>query len=153
MENNNNTFKTILWIILGLAVVIVAIVLLTKDKKESGENMIIGEATVDEIEIAKLESFPVEVNVLVKGHTNDGCTTVGDVKQNYASNTFNIIVESKKPLEAQVCTEQIQNFEKTVSLLGVVGLSKGTYNVLVNGVKGSFTLTMDNFVSEEDPLK
>ncbi len=152
--DNNNTFKTILWIIVGLAIVILAVVFFTKHKnKNAEENMVIGEAAVDEIEIAKMESFPVQVSVLIKGHTSDGCTTVGDVKQNYAAGTFNLKVESKRPLDAESCTQAIQDFQKTVSLSGVVGLPKGTYSVVVNGVKGAFTLEMDNFITETDPLK
>lgn len=150
---NNNSFKTILWIIIGLVVVAGVVFLLTKNKKPADENMVIGQAAVDEVQIVKLESFPVQVNVLVKGHLQDGCTTLGDVKQSYATGKFSLNIESKKPLDAQNCTQQISPFEKTVSLAGVVGLPKGTYSVDVNGVKGAFTLEMDNFISEKDPLK
>lgn len=149
----NNTFKTVLWIIVILAVVAGAIFLITKHKKTSDENMVIGMAPVDTVDVMKLESFPVQINVVAHGHMPDGCTTLGDVKQSYANKKFTITIESKKPLDAEACTLQYEEFTKTISLNGVVGLAKGVYTVSVNGVPGSFTLEMDNFVSETDPLK
>lgn len=150
---NNNTFKTLAWIILGIAVVIVAIVLITKNKKSSDENMVIGVAKVESIEVAKTDSFPVEVNILAKGYLEDSCTTLGDTKQTYDNGTFTVTLESKRPQNAKACAEMIQNFEKNIALAGVAGLPKGTYNIEVNGVKGAFTLGVDNFVSGNDPLK
>lgn len=151
--DNSNSFKTLMYVALGLIIVIVAIIFLTKDKKNADENNVIGEAKVESIDILQLESFPVQVNVVAKGYLPDSCTTLGDIKQSYADNKFTITIESKRPLDAEACAQVIENFEKTISLNGVVGLSKGTYSVVVNGVIGAFTLSMDNFVSETDPLK
>lgn len=149
---NNNTFKTLAYVALGLIVVIGGIVLLTKNKN-SDKNMVIGKATVESIEVAKTESFPVGVNITAKGYLADGCTVMGDIKQNFLDNTFNVTIESKKPQNAKACAQMVQNFEQNIVLSGVAGLPKGTYAVDVNGVKGAFTLGMDNFVSSEDPLK
>lgn len=148
---NNNTFKTLAYIVLGIAVVIVAIILITKNKSKE-ENVVIGMATVESIEVTKTDSFPVEVNVLAKGYLADACTELGDVKQAYDSGVFTVTLESKRPQDA-VCAEMITNFEKQISLSGVSGLPKGSYTIEVNGVKGAFTLGVDNFVSGEDPLK
>lgn len=144
-----------MWIILGLGIVVIGIILLTKNKKSNpeDENMVIGEAVVEEIDVMKLESFPVQVNVLARGYTPDSCTTLGDVKQTYANNKFTVKIESKKPLDAENCAQMIMPFEKTISLSGVAGLPKGSYTIDVNGVTGGFMLEMDNFISETDPLK
>ncbi len=142
-----------MWVILGLIIVIVGVILLTKNKKGGEENTVIGEAKVESIDVVQLESFPVQVNVIAKGYLPDGCTTLGDAKQSYTPGKFKIVLESKKPLDAEACTQSIENFEKTISLNGVVGLQKGTYSVDVNGVMGAFTLSMDNFINEADPLK
>ncbi len=150
---NNNTFKTLAYIMLGVAVVIVAIVLLTKNKNSSDENMVIGTANVESIEVTKTDAFPVAVNILAKGYLEDSCTQLGDTKQAYDNGTFTITLESKRPQDAEVCAEMIQSFEENISLAGVTGLPKGTYNVEVNGVKGAFTLGVDNFISGNDPLK
>lgn len=153
--DNNNSFKTLMWVILGLAIVVIVIVVLTKNKKSDldDQNVVIGSAVVEEIDVMKLESFPIQVNVLARGYTPDGCTTLGDIKQSYANNKFTIKIESKKPLDAENCTQVIMPFEKTISLNGVSGLPKGSYTVDVNGVTGGFMLEMDNFISETDPLK
>lgn len=150
---NNNTFKTLAYIVLGIAVVVVAIVLITKNKKSSDENMVIGQANIESIEVTKTDAFPVAVNILAKGYLEDSCTQLGDTKQTYDKGTFTVTLESKRPQEAKACAEMIQNFEENISLVGVTGLPKGTYNVEVNGVKGAFTLGVDNFISGNDPLK
>jgi inhibitor of cysteine peptidase len=150
---NNNTFKTLAYVLLGIVVVIVAIVLLTKNKKSNDKNMIIGTAQIESIEVSKTDTFPVAVNILAKGYLEDGCATLGDTKQTYENSTFTVTLESKRPQNAKVCTQVIQNFEENISLTGVSGLPKGTYTVEVNGVKGAFTLGVDNFISETDPLK
>lgn len=152
MDNNNNTFKTLGYVALGLIIVVVAIILLTKNKKD-GDNMVVGMANVESIEITKTDSFPVEVNIKAVGYLSDACTTLGDIKQTYSNSTFNVTIESKKPQNAKACAEMIQNFEQMISLSGVSGLPKGTYNVDVNGVKGAFTLGIDNFINEADLLK
>ncbi len=151
----NNTFKTLMWVLFAIAVVVIGIVLITraKDKDLSDENVVIGEAVVEDIDIMMLESFPVEVSVRARGYTPDGCTLVGDITQNYAEKTFMVTVKSKRPLDAENCTQALVPFEKTIRLSGVVGLPKGTYTVDVNGIIGTFTLDIDNFISENDPIK
>lgn len=150
----NNAFKTILWVVLGLAIVGIAVFLLTKDKKTGdGENMVIGMADVNSIDILKAESFPVQVNVVAKGDLPDGCTTLGDAKQVYdGKSDFTITLETKRPIDA-TCTQALVPFEKTISLSAANGLAKGTYTVSVNGIMKTFTLETDNFVSQTDPLK
>lgn len=150
----NNSFKTIMWIIGLLVVVGIIVFLVTKDKEKdySDENMVIGEAVVEDFDILMLESFPVQINLAVKGYTPDACTQVGDVKQLYANGVFSVTLESKRPLDEQ-CAQQIMPFEKTISLSGVVGLPRGEYIVDLNGMRKTFTLDIDNFISDEDPLK
>lgn len=148
----NNTFKTLAYVAGGL-IVVIGIILLLTNKKSDDENMVIGMANVESIEVSKTESFPVGVNILVKGYLEDSCTKLGDTKQVFLDSTFMVTLESKKPQKADVCAQVVQNFEENIVLEGVSGLPKGTYTVEVNGVKGAFTLGMDNFISGEDPLK
>lgn len=149
-----NSFKTLMWILLGLVVVVVGVLLLTKKKDmATDENMVIGTAAVESVDILKLESFPVQVQVVAKGNLPDGCTSLGDVKQMYdGKSDFSIRLETKRPLD-ESCTQALVPFEKSFMLSAATGLAKGTYTVDVNGVKKSFTLEMDNFINENDPLK
>ncbi len=149
-----NSFKTLMWVLLGLAIVAIGVFLITKDKKPKGEeNMVIGTANVDSVDIMKMESFPVQINVIAKGNLADGCTKLGEAKETFdGKSDFSIRLETKRPIDG-VCSQALVPFEKTITLSGATGLKKGTYTVDVNGVKKSFTLEMDNFVTGVDPLK
>jgi hypothetical protein len=151
---NKNSFKTLLYVIITLIVVIGIIVLLSKNKKNnSNENVVIGQATVDEINVSKSDTFPSEVNILAKGTLADSCTTLGDIKQNYENNKFIVSIESKRSINAKNCDTTLVPFEQNIALAGVSGLPKGSYLVEVNGVEGAFTLDMDNFINVNDPIK
>lgn len=151
---NNNSFKTLLWVLIGLAIVIVAVVLISRQgNKNKPENMVVGEARVDAIVVNKDKAFPVGVMIAATGHFTDNCTTLGDIKQGVSGNKFMVKMESKRPLDPKDCSAGNTPFEKSFILEGVTGLAKGDYVVDVNGVTGAFSLTMDNFVSENDPLK
>jgi len=115
---------------------------------EPGE-MIIGEATVESIEVLILESFPVQVHVRVSGYLGDGCTELGDINVERVDDTFNVTIQTQRPADA-ICTQQLVGFEETIPL-DVQGLEAGTYTVDVNGVTETFTLDVDN-VPVEDPI-
>ena len=106
-----------------------------------------GIATVDSIEILILESFPVQINVRVRGVLADGCTNINSIDTNQAGSNFNINITTLRE-SGQVCTEALVPFEELVSL-DVLGLPAGTYAVNVNGIQGSFTLAVDNVAGAE----
>lgn len=140
-----------------LSVVIVAIILfviLRKDSIKEKENFAIGQASVSSVNISFEESFPLGVRVNVAGDHPDTCTTLGDVFQNRDKDTGNFIVsiETKRPLDA-VCGMALTPFDTSFILEGTTGLSKGTYNVVVNGVNSTFTFQVDNFISDIDTIK
>lgn len=110
------------------------------------EEFIYGNATVQEIDILILESFPVQINVVAKGYLPDGCTEIDQIITNREGNTFNVQITTKRPADA-ICTQAIVPFEEVISL-DVYGLEAGVYEVDVNGVKGSFELTVDNIIPE-----
>ena len=90
-----------------------------------------GIATVDSIEILILESFPVQINVRVRGVLRDGCTNIDEVTTNRSGNNFNVNITTLREA-GQICTEAEVPFEELVPL-DVVGLPAGTYIVSVNG--------------------
>lgn len=104
--------------------------------------VVTGMALVDQIEILTLESFPVQIHVRVMGSLPDGCTSVGAVHSTRTEQTFQVEVSTTRPA-GRMCTQQVVPFEQTVPL-DVAGLAAGTYTVDVNGVTGTFTLSMDN---------
>ena len=54
----------------------------------------IGLASVDEIDILILESFPVQINVIVRGNLPDPCTEISEVLQEREGDTFFITIKT-----------------------------------------------------------
>ncbi|WP_159429237.1 protease inhibitor I42 family protein [Methanohalophilus halophilus] len=111
---------------------------------EDDTGYIYGTADVDNIEIMKMESFPVQVSVRATGNLKDGCTVIDEANITTAKkgNNFNVHIPTKRPKDA-MCTQALVPFEINVPL-DVYGLEKGNYTVDVNGVQGSFPLQNDN---------
>jgi len=107
-----------------------------------------GRAQVEEITIQILESFPVQVEVLIKGNLPDSCTDVDQVDQRFDSeeNIFWIEITTVRTTD-DPCAQVLTPFEETVSL-EVYGLAAGTYTVDVNGARETFRLDVDNAPSD-----
>ncbi len=102
-------------------------------------------ARVERVEIRVLESFPVRVQAVARGHYPDGCTHIADVSQVRDGNRIIVTITTKRPPDA-MCTMALTPFEEVVDV-NVSGLRKGDYKVAVNAVEASFTLTQDNNTS------
>ncbi len=103
-----------------------------------------GLASVDEIDILILESFPVQINVVAKGNLPDPCTEISEVLHEKEGNTFFITIKTYR--SPGFCIQVLAPFEEIIPL-EVYGLPAGTYTVDVNGVQGTFDLEVDNFIS------
>jgi inhibitor of cysteine peptidase len=114
----------------------------TSGQGDNEEEYTYGTATVENIQIMTLESFPVQIHVLAEGYLPDGCTEVYTITTEREGNTFNVNISTKRPKDA-ICTQEIVPFNETISL-EVQGLKAGNYTVNVNGVTGSFELAVDN---------
>jgi len=104
----------------------------------------IGLASVDEIDILILESFPVQINVIAKGNLPDPCTEISEVLQEKEGNTFFITIKTYR--SPGFCIQVLAPFEEIIPL-EVYGLPAGTYTVDVNGVQDTFDLEVDNIIS------
>ena len=103
----------------------------------------IGLASVDEIDILILESFPVQVQVIASGNLPDPCTEISEVLQEREGDTFFITIKTYRP--PGLCIQVLAPFEEIISL-EVYGLPAGTYTVDVNGVQDTFDLEVDNII-------
>jgi inhibitor of cysteine peptidase len=103
-------------------------------------------AIVDDIDVMILESFPVQVNVVVRGNLPDGCTYLDEFDVQRNGNTFEMIIWTVRDPEA-MCTMALVPFEETVSL-DVLGLEAGEYTVVVQDQSATFTLDVDNLLEE-----
>jgi inhibitor of cysteine peptidase len=104
----------------------------------------IGLASVDEIDILILESFPIQINVIAKGNLPDPCTEISEVLQEKEGNTFFITIKTYS--FSGFCIQVLAPFEEIIPL-EVYGLPAGTYTVDVNGVQATFDLLVDNILS------
>ena len=104
-------------------------------------------ATVKSIEILLLESFPLQVNAVIRGDLPDaGCTKIASVDKVREGNTFRLtLVTTTDPLA--LCAQALTPFEEVVAL-EVNGLPAGTYTVQAGDVQQTFTFDVDN-ISEQ----
>ena len=96
---------------------------------------------VDNIDVMILESFPVQVNVSVRGNLPNGCVALDEVTSDRDGNTFTLTINASS--EGEMCTQAPVPFEEIVSL-DVEGLAAGTYVVESGGISAEFTLDIDN---------
>ncbi len=118
----------------------------SEDQNTSGEGYVYDTANVDSVQIMILESFPVQIQVVAEGYLPDGCTEIDKITTEREKNTFNVNITTKRPKDA-ICTQAIVPFNETIPL-EVQGLKAGNYTVNVNGITGSFELTVDNTLDE-----
>jgi len=102
---------------------------------------VIGLASVDEIDILILESFPVQINVIASGNLPDPCTEISEVLQEKEGNTFFITIKTYR--SPGLCIQVLAPFEEIIPL-EVYGLPARTYTVDVNGVQDTFDLEVNN---------
>jgi len=109
-----------------------------------------GRAQIDEVSIQILESFPVQVEILIRGNLPDSCTEIDQVSQRFDAedNTFWIELTTVRTQE-DACAQALVPFEENVSL-DVYGLAAGSYRVDVNGTSNTFALDVDNAPSDAD---
>lgn len=100
-------------------------------------------ATVEVVEALILESFPVQVNLQVRGYKSLPCVGFEETAISQTGNRFDVVLAETKLGPAETCIAVIDPFETNIPL-DVRGLSAGTYTVNVNGVESIFTLLVDN---------
>ena len=99
-------------------------------------------ATVESLDVRIMESFPVQVSVVLTGYLPDGCTEIYDITAPRDEQTFTVDVVTRRPVDL-ACTMAIVPFEETISL-DVEGLPAGEYTVKYGDLTETFTLEQDN---------
>jgi hypothetical protein len=136
--------------LIAFSVIIISVVLASSvavwyNATKRGNGIVIEKpANVKSIKIIILESFPVQVNVIVYGEFPDSCTEICNMTMIREGSTFIITIITRRPSDV-VCAQVITPFERVVPL-DVVGLRKGVYTVDVNGLTDTFELYEDNIV-------
>lgn len=106
-------------------------------------------ALVDSVEVILLESFPVQAQVIVKGNLPDGCTELYEIVVEREDDQFVLTITTRRPTGDVACTEALVPFEETVDL-DIEGLEAGTYTVVAQDQEDSFTLEVDNVLSDQN---
>ena len=99
--------------------------------------------SVDTVDILIMESFPVQVSASVSGNLSVPCVELLPAAVARKENVFTVVLAESVLGPAESCIAVIEPFTESVSL-DVLGLSAGTYTVVVNGVEAEFTLDTDN---------
>lgn len=118
------------------------------DAPAGSDSLIIGTASTDEILVQQMESFPVQVRVLVKGNLPDGCTTLDTPKIQREENVFLVLLHTRRPKDA-MCTQALVPYEKIIPL-DVAGLEAGEFTVNVNGEVRTFKLLTKNELDRKE---
>jgi hypothetical protein len=90
---------------------------------------------VETLSVQVLESFPVQVNAVVRGTLPDSCTEVGQISQERSGNAITVTIPTTRDPLA-LCAQALVPVEVTVALDG--DFPSGEYTVTVNGVTVSF---------------
>lgn len=97
-------------------------------------------ALVDGVEIMILESMPVQIMALVRGHLNDTVTVFDIVTQSLEGDTIVVRIHTTRGEDA-MGAQVLVPFEQSIRLdIEALGLEPGTYTVDVNGVTTTLTL-------------
>jgi inhibitor of cysteine peptidase len=144
------TFKAI-FLMLVVGVIILGVYLFSGDDIPQ-ESPMAELVNIDSVDILILESFPVQVNAVVKGYLPNPCWSLEGYEVYRNGDSFEIDLYAAPPLGDTACIQVVEEFEESISI-DVYGLSAGTYNVMVNGAQSEFTLDMDNVLLEESGME
>ena len=104
---------------------------------------IVEQAQVESVSVAVSgETPPYEIVVEVRGTLPDACTQPGNEVISRQDDRFLVELTTLRPAKER-CKKEPKPFVKNISLNGL-GLVKGEYEALVNGVGSSFVLAQDN---------
>lgn len=96
-------------------------------------------ATVEELTVNIMESYPVQVSIVLKGYLPDGCTEIEQITASQDEFTFTVEVVTRRPAGDVMCTQQIVPFEETLKL-DVEGLEKGLYTIQFGEISETFRI-------------
>jgi hypothetical protein len=109
---------------------------------------------IDEVEVIKTDSFPIQVFLKVAGRFTSGCQEIGEISYRVLGNQFDIWMYSTQDEKFSTgefaCTAGFSAFTHIMPL-PVYALKKGEYEYRVNGrYTGTFNLVEDNNLSLEN---
>jgi hypothetical protein len=116
----------------------------------SPSSPIAGLAEVTALDIRRLETFPIQIQVIVQGILPDSCTTIERIDRNRQDGNFQITLHTIRAAGV-ACSDAEIPFIETIDL-DVLGLVAGIYTVRVNNISGTFTLQTDNLPDQSNAV-
>ncbi|MBM3237134.1 hypothetical protein FJZ31_12655 [Candidatus Poribacteria bacterium] len=104
---------------------------------QDAEEFIIADMPINDISVELLESFPLQVHIVVNGFLRDGCTTLNEITQRRDGNTISVHITTKRPKDA-VCIQIIKEVQERIPLEG--SFLPGRYKVTVNNIEKEFEI-------------
>jgi hypothetical protein len=92
-------------------------------------NMMQVDTVVESVDVLVLESFPMQLNLVVKGYQPDGCDFPVQVEQVRDGNTVTVHIYREVPQDA-ICPMMIVGYEETIALEG--GFENGSFTIHLN---------------------
>jgi hypothetical protein len=87
------------------------------------------DTVVESVDVLVLESFPMQLNLVVKGYQPDGCDFPVQVEQVRDGNTVTVHIYRQVPQDS-ICPMMIVGYDATIALEG--GFESGSYTINVN---------------------
>lgn len=84
---------------------------------------------IDSVDLLVMESFPMQVSLIVKGSQPDGCEVPVTVEQQREGSTVTVEIYRDMPL-ALICAAVLVPYEATIPLEG--GFEPGSYTFHIN---------------------
>lgn len=120
---------------------------LVVDAEPAGASLL-ATATVDSVDLLMIQTFPAQINVVVRGNLPDACTQIDAIEQQHNGNTIQLRIITRPQSAGPVCAAAFIPFEQTIAL-DLFGFAAGDYTVVLQSVQVSFTLTVDNVASTQ----
>jgi hypothetical protein len=103
---------------------------------------------IENVELIKTETFPIQVFLKISGNFTSGCQKVGKIKHKQIENNFNVVIyydnDEKFSSGEFTCTAGFVPFTRVIPL-PVYSLKEGEYQYTVNSdFTGIFNLGSDN---------
>jgi LysM repeat protein len=97
-----------------------------------------GEALIEGVEVRILESYPVQVQAVVRGQLPDACTYIEQITQVREGQTFRLRLTTARYPDRR-CAQALTPFQQVVAL-NVAGLPGGAYDVRIGQIVTAFQL-------------
>ena len=110
---------------------------LTDPLLENAEELVVSDMPITDVSIEILESFPMQLHLVVKGYLSDGCTAFNEVTQRRDGNTVHVRITTKRPRDT-ACIMVITDVTIRVPLEG--GFLPGRYKIIVNDVEQDISI-------------